>query len=264
MPYRIHLPDGSNAVVDRLIELGALDVETPCNGGVDALMPDAVAPGEIEHVLGVRDIAVSPAVSRDEGSVWILAPRPVYAGRLRIAPVDAPAAPGTIRLLDTPAFGTGLHPTTALCLEILDHLVAQDRPASMLDVGTGSGVLALAALALGVPRVTAVDIDAYAVRVAGDHARLNHVDDRLELRVGGPDAVPGTWPLVVANILAAPLIEMAPTLVRQVSSGGRLVLSGIATSLEDEVRRAYIRAGMRHVRTASRAGWNALVLAASW
>lgn len=264
MPYRIHLPDGRDTVVDRLIELGALDVETCSDGSADALMPDAVAPGEIGRALGVRDIAVSPAVGRDEGSVWILAPRRVHAGRLRIAPADAADVPGTIRLLDTPAFGTGLHPTTALCLEMLDELVSHDPPASMLDVGTGSGVLAVAALALGVPRVTAIDIDAYAVRVAGDHARLNHVDDRLELRAGGPDGVPGTWPLVVANILAAPLIEMAPTLVRRVSSRGRLVLSGIASSLEDEVRRAYTRGGMRQVRTASRAGWTALVFMASW
>lgn len=264
MPYRIHLPDGGDAVVDRLIELGALDVEPCGDGGVDALMPDALAPGEIERTLGVRDIAVSRAVGRDEGSVWILAPRRVQAGRLRIAPADAPDVPGTIRLLDTSAFGTGLHPTTALCLEIVDELVAQDPPASMLDVGTGSGVLALAALALGVPRVTAIDIDAYAVRIAGDHARLNHVDDRFELRTGGPDGVSGTWPLVVANILAAPLIEMAPTLVRRVSSRGRLVLSGIGAALGDEVRRAYTRGGMRHVRTASRAGWNALVFISSW
>jgi ribosomal protein L11 methyltransferase len=264
MPYRLHLPEGSDTVVDRLIELGALDVETRGDGGVDALMPDAVPLVEIERALGVSGIPVSPALGRDEGSVWILAPRPVHAGRLRIAPADAPAAPGTIRLLDTPAFGTGLHPTTALCLEILDDLVAQERPASMLDVGTGSGVLALAALALGVPRVTAVDIDAYAVRVATDHARLNHMSDRLEVLAVGPEALPGTWPLVLANILAAPLIELAPTLVRRVSSRGQLVLSGIAAALADDVCRAYTRAGMRHVRTASRAGWDALLLSASW
>jgi ribosomal protein L11 methyltransferase len=264
MPYRIHLRDGREAAVDRLIELGALDVEMCRDGGVDALMPDAVAPAEIARALGVRDLAVSAAVSRDEGSVWVLAPRPIQAGRLRIAPADAPDAPGTIRLLDTPAFGTGLHPTTALCLEMLDDLIGQDPPASMLDVGTGSGVLALAGLALGVPRVTAVDIDAYAARVASDHARLNHVNDRFEVLAGGPDVLPGTWPLVVANILAAPLIELAPVLVRRVSSRGRLVLSGIAEALEEDVRRAYTRAGMHHVRATARAGWIALQLTASW
>jgi ribosomal protein L11 methyltransferase len=76
--------------------------------------------------------------------------------------------------------------------------------------------------------------------------------------------VAGTWPLVVANLLAAPLVELAPVVVRRVGHRGRLVLSGIPSSLEPEVDRAYRRLGMQHVRVQSRAGWSALVLQASW
>ena len=74
----------------------------------------------------------------------------------------------------------------------------------------------------------------------------------------------GAWPLVVANVLAAPLIEMAPVLVRRVGSHGRLILSGIPWSLESEVRQAYERLGMRHIRSEERAGWVMLMARASW
>ena len=77
-------------------------------------------------------------------------------------------------------------------------------------------------------------------------------------------SVADTWPLVVANLLAAPLVELAPVLVRRVGHHGRLVLSGIPSSIEKDVGRAYRRLGMQHVLAQSRAGWSALVLQASW
>ena len=80
----------------------------------------------------------------------------------------------------------------------------------------------------------------------------------------GPEAVGGVWPLVVANVLAAPLIEMAPVLVQRVGSGGRLILSGVPLSLESEVRRAYQHSGMRHIRSETNAGWTVLIVQASW
>ncbi len=178
----------------------------------------------------------------------------------------APFASGrhTLRLIDASAFGTGLHPTTALCLEAIEEAVQIDRPDALLDVGTGSGVLALGALRLGMPRALGIDVDEEALRVAAENARLNELGDRLWLARGGPEAVAGTWPLVVANILAAPLVEMAPDLVRRVGHHGRLVLSGIPSSAEQDVDRAYRRLGMRRVSVKSRAGWIALVMQASW
>jgi ribosomal protein L11 methyltransferase len=270
MPYRVDLPGATDAAFDRLVELGALDVERRHDGGIAALMPDAVAPGEIERALGVGDIAVSPATGHDADSVWILSPRSVRAGRVQIVPAHdsiptAPAADlGALKLIDAAAFGTGLHPTTALCLELLDDAIQIARPDAVLDVGTGSGVLALAALTLGVPRAMGTDIDDEALRVAAENARINGMADRLQLVRGGPEAAEGTWPLVLANILAATLIDMAPVLVRRIAHRGQLVLSGFSDSLEPEVRHAYRRFGLRPAGAKSSASWSAIVLHASW
>jgi ribosomal protein L11 methyltransferase len=264
VPYRVDVARDSDAVLDRLVELGALDVDRSPGGGIAALMPDDVAPEEIARALGVADLSISPAVGRDAASVWILRPRAIRVGRLRIVPADASAAPGDLRLTDSPAFGTGLHPTTAMCLEAIEDALQHSTADSLLDVGTGSGVLALAALLMGVPRAHGLDIDAEALRVATENARLNGLNRRLHLTRGGPDAVAGTWPLVVANLLAAPLVELAPVLVRRVGHHGRLLLSGIPSSVEKDVERAYRHLGMQHVMAQSRAGWSALVLQASW
>lgn len=263
MPYRIDL-DYVEDGLDRLIELGAMDVELSDEGRIAAVMPDRVAPEQIASALGVAEISISPAVGRDADSVWILSPRAIRIGRLRVAPAHGETEPGALRLVDAAAFGTGLHPTTALCLEALDEIVAIARPDAVLDVGTGSGVLALGALMMGVPRALGIDIDDEALRVAAENARLNALEERLQLTRGGPETVTGAWPLVLANVLAAPLIEMAPALVRLVGHQGQLVLSGIPSSVEPDVDEAYRRLGMRRVRVKSRSGWVALVLQASW
>ena len=251
MPYRLDLPGAGDAALDRLIELGALDVEVN-DRRIAALMPDGVAPETVARALGTQRFTVSAASGRDEDSVWTLSTRPIQLGAHSIA------------LVDSRVFGTGLHPTTALCLEMLADLVGDDPPARLLDVGTGSGVLAIAALKLGVPRATAIDIDEDAVRVAPENARLNGVADRLEVHHAGPDGIDGAWPLAVANVLAAPLIEMAPVLVRRVGHHGRLVLSGIPAAVEPDVVRAYRHLGMRHVRSEGRGGWTAILLQSTW
>ena len=223
-----------------------------------------MTPASLIAAFGPGRVVVSPAVGRDDGSVWILSPRPITVGRLRIVPASYDAAPETVRLIDAPAFGTGLHPTTALCLEALEALVDGEPPESVLDVGTGSGILALAALARGVPRVLAIDIDPDALRAAAENAALNTLTSRLTLAAGGPGSVNGRWPLVLANVLAAPLIEMASALSRCVGHRGRLVLSGIPSSVEPDVHRAYRHLGMRRVEVLTRDGWVAVVFQASW
>ena len=264
MPYRADLRNAGSDAFDRLIDLGAIDVELSQGGGIAALMPDDVTPEQIASALGADELSISPAHGRDAGSVWVLRPRPIHIGRLRIVPADHEPAVDTLRLIDADAFGTGLHPTTALCLEALEDLVAIASPEAVLDVGTGSGVLALSALTLGVPRALGIDIDGEALRVAAENARLNGLGDRLLLADGGPDRVTGTWPLVLANVLAAPLIEMAPAIVRCAAHHGHVVLSGIPGAVEDDVAQAYRRLGLQHVRTISRGGWVALVLRTSW
>jgi ribosomal protein L11 methylase PrmA len=299
MPYRIDLRGAAADAFDRLVELGAIDAAPVdgVDGGMAAIMPDSIAAADVARALalGLDDLRVTPARGRDAESIWMLNPRPVRAGRdgrLRIVPSDWPAdfpldadaaagagggagadtlradsrRAGTLRMIDGPAFGTGLHPTTALCLEALDDELTAWHPERILDIGTGSGVLALAALSLSpdVSHVVALDIDADAVRVAAENARLNGWSSRLHVVHGGPEAVSGAWPLVLANVLAAPLIGMAPIIARRVGHAGRLVLSGIRSSLAAEVEQAYRHVGMRPVRSEARDGWSALTLHASW
>ena len=266
MPYRVDLRNAAADAFDRLVELGAIDVELAAEGGISALMPDSVAPDRIARALDVAagNISISPAVGRDADSVWVLSPRAIRIGRLHIVPASSEAETGVLRLVDAAAFGTGLHATTAMCLEALEEAVDIGPPDAVLDVGTGSGVLALAALMMGVPRAHGIDIEDEALRVAAENARINGLDQRLQLTPGGPEAVTGTWPLVLANLLPGPLIEMAPDLARRVGHHGQLVLSGIPTSVEPDVDRVYRHLGMRRLRVKSRAGWVALVLQASW
>ena len=167
-------------------------------------------------------------------------------------------------MLDSAAFGTGLHPTTALCLEAIDDELTARPTTEILDIGTGSGILALAALVAGVSRAIAIDIDEAAIRVAVRNAELNALSPRFIAVRSEPDALSGRWPLVVANVLSAPLTAMASVLSSRVDRSGRLILSGVRSSLAGEVARAYVRTGMRHVQTRERNGWVALTLSASW
>jgi ribosomal protein L11 methyltransferase len=263
MPYRIDLDDPPPRAFDALVELGALDVET-WGQRLAAIMPDAVTADMLARALGGRTVRTSASEGRDDGSVWSVSPRRVRVGAIEIVPADMPSGPGTVRLVDGAAFGTGLHPTTALCLEAFTDLLRVTRPARVLDVGTGSGILALAALRAGVPYAVGLDIAADALRAASANARLNDAQGKLRLVRGGPDVVRGSWPLVLANIRAAELMAMAPAIVRRLASRGHVVLSGIPESVLPEVRTAYQRQGMTPVAAPARRGWTALVMRASW
>lgn len=263
VPYRIDISSPSDDAFDQLVQVGALDIE-PMRDALAAIVPDSVTPEALARVLGTTSFSVSPAVARDDDSIWLLSPQTVRIGSVVIAPPGVDAPRGALRLTDSTAFGSGHHPTTALCIEALEEAVSIALPDSVLDVGTGTGVLSLAALMMGAPRAVGLDVDADALEIAAEHARLNHLADRLQLVHGGPDAVDGAWPLVVANVLAAPLIEMAPVLIRRVGSSGTLILSGIPQSLEAEVRQTYQRLGMRPIRSETRAGWTVVVVQASW
>ena len=132
------------------------------------------------------------------------------------------------------AFGTGTHPTTRLCLQWLAQNV--DARTSVLDYGCGSGILAIAAAKLGAPRVVGVDIDPQALAATRDNATRNGV----AVQVASADTLaPERFSIVAANILANPLVLLAPALTARVRPGGRLALSGILASQADVVRAAY-------------------------
>lgn len=134
------------------------------------------------------------------------------------------------------AFGTGTHPTTAMCLEWLDSLDLAGM--TLLDYGCGSGVLAIAALKLGCRSATAMDIDPQAVLATRQNAAHNRVDRNLCV-TGGPDGIQGKFDVVVANILAGPLVQFADSITSLLARGGILALSGVLCEQADEVMQAY-------------------------
>lgn len=163
------------------------------------------------------------------------------------------------------AFGTGHHGTTAGCLELLSTVVDSERPRNALDLGAGSAVLAIAVARLaGIP-VLATDIDPVATRVAEENVALNGASDLVmcETATGFDHPVfaqRSPFDLIVANILAGPLIELAPQMARHVSAGGSIVLSGVLDRQHDAVVAAYAGEGFRHVGTIHRDGWVAIHL----
>lgn len=163
-----------------------------------------------------------------------------FGQRLWIVPSwhEAPDSQAVNLLLDPGlAFGTGTHPTTALCLEWLD---GQDvRGLNAIDFGCGSGILAIAALLLGAERVTGTDIDPQALEASRDNAQRNGIaDERFPLYL--PEAMPAEpADLLLANILAGPLVSLAPQLISLVRPGGRIALSGILAEQSEEILAAY-------------------------
>jgi ribosomal protein L11 methyltransferase len=187
--------------------------------------------------------------------VWLKDLKPMrFGARLWVCPTeaDAPTDPEAIvvRLDPGLAFGTGSHPTTALCLQVLESLPLNGQ--TLIDYGCGSGILGLAALKLGAARVLAVDIDPQALLATGANAVRNGVATRL--RVADPQATLTPAYCVVANILAGPLVELAPRLTAACTSGGYLILSGLLRTQAYEVRAAY-SAGFDMVRTIERDEW---------
>lgn len=189
--------------------------------------------------LPALDVALLP--DREWEREWLRDYRPMRFGdRLIVAPhgADIDAGDAVIVRLDPGlAFGTGTHATTALCLAA----VADTPPvgARVLDFGCGSGILAIAALRLGAATALATDIDPQALSATRDNAAANDVADRLET-IGAPmTPAAASFDLVLANILAQPLVTLAPVLSAALVPGGRLLLSGILADQGEAVAEAY-------------------------
>jgi len=186
--------------------------------------------------------------------------------RLVIRPTwrDHTPAPDDVVLALDPgmAFGTGLHPTTRLCLAALEPLADDGRlvGARVLDVGCGSGILAIAALRLGAAHALGVDTDPIAIEATTENARRNGVDGRLTARHGSLPTDEGPHDLVLANLVAGVLIPLAPHLRDELRPGGTLLASGIFADRETEVTDAFNAAGLARVRRASEGDWVALEL----
>ncbi|WP_342365791.1 MULTISPECIES: 50S ribosomal protein L11 methyltransferase [unclassified Rhizobium] len=158
------------------------------------------------------------------------------------------------------AFGTGHHGTTAGCLEMIEQVLRSRTIRNALDLGTGSGVLAIAVAKMRPVPVLATDIDPIAIRVAKENAKLNGIVSGMSLETAPgfhSDAFRkhGPFDLIIANILARPLIKMAPQLVTHLAPGGTVILSGILASQRWKVLSAYNGMKLSHVRTLWRNGW---------
>jgi ribosomal protein L11 methyltransferase len=154
------------------------------------------------------------------------------------------------------AFGTGLHPTTQQCLEALSALPLEGR--SVLDVGTGSGILAIAAAKRGASPVVAVDTDAIAVEAARENAVRNGV--AIPVAEGSAADVPGRFDLVVANIVSPVLQRIAPHLAARVGGGGTLLVAGISAPAERATCEAFAHVGLALLDRTLRDDWVALAL----
>ncbi|MCR5855324.1 50S ribosomal protein L11 methyltransferase [Mesorhizobium sp. J428] len=225
-----------------------------------ALVPDDLAD---------RSFAVEPVPDIDWVTKSLEGLKPVRAGRFlvhgshdrdkrRIGDLAIEIEAGL-------AFGTGHHGTTAGCLQVLSEVVRREHPRNALDLGTGSAVLAIALAKMAHIPVLATDIDPVATEVAKENAAINGVAAWLTC-VTAPGfhhaafAAAGPFDLIVANILARPLMRLAPQMARHVTPGGSLVLSGILDSQRNAVVAAYAGQRFRHVRTLHREGWVAIHL----
>jgi len=248
----------------------ALRADPAAGYRVTAWIPDdAEAPGAIDRtrkaLWHLRAFDLRPvselSVTTTDDAAWATAWRdgyePILSGRLTIVPSWLEPPKGSdlvIRLDPGMAFGTGLHPTTRACLELLQ--TADPIPAAVLDVGTGSGILAMAALRLGASRAVGYDTDQLAVEASTANARANDLSDRFVAQHGTlPRLAAELFPLVVANLVAAVLVELAPRLAAHTAPGGTLIASGIIESRSDEVEAALTAAGYEVVDWITEGDW---------
>jgi ribosomal protein L11 methyltransferase len=211
--------------------------------------------------------ALSAVNTEDWSSSWKVHFKPLRVGKhLLIVPTweDAVVLPGdlVIRIDPGMAFGTGGHETTRLCLELLES-VMENSPLltipSLLDLGTGSGILAIAANLLGAGRILALDIDPDAVEIARDNLALNGMSDSIECGTVPLESLTEHFDIILANILAEELVRLAPHLMERLHPGGSLILSGILAEKEPLVWQGFAAQPLTYIRTVSDGEWVAML-----
>jgi len=202
-----------------------------------------------------RHLQIEVLEDKDWERTWLERFKPMrFGSRLWICPTGHRVEDADAVVVDLDpglAFGTGTHPTTALCLNWLDGADLTGR--TVIDFGCGSGVLAIAALKLGAARAIGIDHDPQALLASRRNAERNQVSEQLEVHTND-EIQPSPTPLVIANILANVLIDLQPEIARLVAPDGELVLSGILREQADEVIKAYLGA-MQFDEPIEQEGW---------
>ena len=274
--------EASEALTNFLWELGAVGVVEESIGGAPGHLraffaatsdPDTVATRVNVYLEGLRALGlhagaqahVAPLADTDWNAAWREHFRPLSVGRgLLIAPPwEVPATSERLVLVIEPgrAFGTGHHGTTAGCLTLLETLIARDRPTRALDLGTGSGILAVAAARLGVTDIVACDSDPDAVAAAEANASRNSVTAHVRPMLADAATLAiGPAPLVVANLLAAAHRTLAGRYRELVAVGGALVLGGLLDAEADGIADALTAHGFAREASVSLEGWTSLAL----
>ncbi len=257
---RIEITDEAReAVINFLFELGSVgcvDYEDeliayfPGERDLDLLQFDVAAYlsalDELEVTDGRLEFLVEQVVDRDWNAAWKKGLRPIHvSARLVVKPTWTPYSPGeneiVLEIDPKQAFGTGTHATTQLCLRAVERLIQGGE--EVLDIGTGTGVLAIAAIKLGARKALAVDVDPVALDTARENAVINRVDDRIDLHQGRLETLPPrAFELVVANLNRREIeTDVLPHLQQFVAPASHAVLSGIlrqeAEALLGEVKK---------------------------
>jgi ribosomal protein L11 methyltransferase len=216
-----------------------------------------------DMITAATQLQTEPLVDPGWATMWMTRFKPFAVGRFLIVPPWSHEHRAEhLRLVIQPGqgFGTGHHGSTYGVLRLLDELCQKRSFARALDVGTGSGILAIAMRLLGTGEVTAIDIDPVAIENARENAELNHVSKDIRFSLVPISSVRHHFDLITANILSSTVIEMAPLLLRRLAPEGRLILAGILAREADRVLAAY-RPHLRCIERRTDRGWTALVLA---
>jgi len=279
------LAGGSEALEEAFDEAGPVLVaseEAPERWRLDAFFEHKPKAAELARLAAMVPGAegLRPRAERVPEQDWVTLSQaglePIRAGRFfvhtRARRGQAPAGATPLEIEAGRAFGTGHHETTTGCLEALDALKRRGFAArNLVDVGTGTGLLAFAALRLWPQaRATASDIDPVSVEATRENAGINGISlgggpGRLETAVAAGLAHPrlrqrAPYDLIIANILAGPLIDLAPSLGPALVPGGRIVLAGLLQGQAERVASAYRRVGLRRTFSVERGEWPTLVL----
>jgi len=211
------------------------------------------------------DIRFGKLEDQDWGLNWrrFFRPARVTPGLLIIPawePVPESGSAHIIRMDPGPAFGTGQHPTTRMCLEAMERLPAI-RPWTLLDVGTGSGILAVYGVKLGAKEILALDTDPEAIRWAEQNIRLNNAVHRIRLSQAPIEQMNGKFSLICANLILGEILRLIPFLSRLMDSGGRLILSGILENQVQDVDSALSRHGLEVHDTLHQGEWACVIAA---